>query len=433
MATIEQKENIFIYEEKYSHPYEIALNLTNDCNLACRYCFVEQKPDYMTLDIAIQSVKYVLENLRLHKEVYKDTTLDHTCGIWFFGGEPLLCFESIIKPLIEYCEKEDLLKDIHFTITTNATLLTKDKVDFFNKYKIQPMLSIDGAPTTQDFQRPCKNQNLKSSQLIEQNIPYILETWPLILFRSTIYKPTIHNMFENYLYAESMGFQNINFTPDTRQTNWTQQEYEDIKQELYKIFAYRLHQYRNGYFPIGCTNMTEAYQKILEHDINTINNIDVKSNYQYIYNCGLGTGSVAIDFKGNIYACQERPSRKKGNQEFLLGNIIDGINYEYHKKFLTQYMTEVQQYQFICHKSEICDTCISKPWCIKDCVSASRDLYDNFHTLNENHCIYNNMIIELCLNTMDILVKENNETFYKDLLRQISQYRIFDNQKLFQE
>ena len=45
--------NTFEYNESYSHPYEIALNLTNDCNLACRYCFVEQKPDYMTLEIAI--------------------------------------------------------------------------------------------------------------------------------------------------------------------------------------------------------------------------------------------------------------------------------------------------------------------------------------------------------------------------------------------
>ena len=107
---MENKENIiFEYDEKYSHPYDIALNLTNDCNLACVYCFVEQKPEYMTLDIAIKAVEYMLNNLKLHKEIYQDIPLTRKANLWFFGGEPLLCFHNVIKPLIEYCKEKNYL------------------------------------------------------------------------------------------------------------------------------------------------------------------------------------------------------------------------------------------------------------------------------------------------------------------------------------
>ena len=41
----------FEYKEKYKYPTKICLNLTDNCNLACRYCFVEQHPHYMTYDI----------------------------------------------------------------------------------------------------------------------------------------------------------------------------------------------------------------------------------------------------------------------------------------------------------------------------------------------------------------------------------------------
>ena len=419
--------NKFIYEEKYSHPYDIALNLTNDCNLACVYCFVEQKPEYMTLDIAIAAVEYMVKNLRLHKEIYKDIPEWRKANLWFFGGEPLLCFDSIIKPIVKYCQtKEYLQNDIAFSITTNVTLLDKEKVDFFKSIDCTPMLSIDGAPETQDYQRPHKNLNIKSSQLIEKNIPYILEQFPNILFRSTIYKPTIDKMLTNYLYAESLGFKTINFTPDTRAQDWVQKDYDNIKNQLYEIFAYRLYQYKHSIFPINWIDLTSNYAHILNHDIRCLNN-QFEDDFFPLTNCGLGSVSAAIDYQGDIYSCQERPS--KGLKDiYLLGNIKDGINYEKHKLFLSQYMQQFQQERILSNKKELCKSCLSKPWCDKSCISISKELFHNFNTINENWCIYYQLLMELSLNTMDILVKEKNKCFYLDLLKNnTDNYDIFAN------
>jgi len=32
---------MFKYKNKYHYPIHIMLNVTDDCNLACKYCFVE--------------------------------------------------------------------------------------------------------------------------------------------------------------------------------------------------------------------------------------------------------------------------------------------------------------------------------------------------------------------------------------------------------
>ena len=431
---MENKEDIiFEYDEKYRHPILLALNLTNDCNLACRYCFVEQKPEYMSLDIAIQSVEYVIENYQLHKNIYKDIDENRPATIWFFGGEPLLCFNTLIKPTMEYCEKQGYLKDIGFSLTTNVTLLDKEKIQFLHKYNTGIMLSIDGAPETQNYNRPCKNSNLKSSELIEKNIPDILQEIPNIIFRSTIYKPTILNIFENYLYAESLGFQYINFTPDTRALDWTTEDYQNIENEFLKIFAYRLYQYRNNISPMQFENLDVIYRNILSHDLyftnlqlGNIENLEQIEPIDPLVNCGLGTRSAAIDFQGNIYSCQERPSKQK-KDIFLLGNINTGIDPQKHEQLLKQFIKEVNTYGFQNSNPTLCDNCLTKINCIKSCISSSKDLFNNYITINENRCKFLHILTKLALNSMDILVKEKNKIFYADLLKYTNEYRIFSN------
>lgn len=118
-------------------PTTILLGLTNRCNLSCDYCFVNQNATDMTYDIAEQSVEWALNNQK-QKPEYK-------VSINFFGGEPLLKFEEIIKPLIEkYFEK------VIFNITTNGVLLNEDIVDFFYKYNVGILLSFDGVPEVQN-------------------------------------------------------------------------------------------------------------------------------------------------------------------------------------------------------------------------------------------------------------------------------------------
>ena len=73
----------FIYQDRYKYCYNACLNLTDACNLACRYCFVEQQPHFMTLDVAKDAVKFLVNNFNQLKHEENDVMV-----ITYFGGEP---------------------------------------------------------------------------------------------------------------------------------------------------------------------------------------------------------------------------------------------------------------------------------------------------------------------------------------------------------
>ena len=57
--------------EEHSRPYSMILGLTNDCNLACKYCFVHQNPQYMTFEVAEQSILWLKENYEARNKTEK--------------------------------------------------------------------------------------------------------------------------------------------------------------------------------------------------------------------------------------------------------------------------------------------------------------------------------------------------------------------------
>jgi len=66
---------------------------------------------------------------------------------YFFGGEPMLCYDSIIVPIIEYIENK-YPNIFYYGMTTNGTLLNEGRINFLKSKNFELLLSIDGNPTT---------------------------------------------------------------------------------------------------------------------------------------------------------------------------------------------------------------------------------------------------------------------------------------------
>ena len=67
------------------------LMLTTGCNRACEYCFENHAhPRRMTFETAKRALDYMQSNCKDGQKV----------RLTFFGGEPLLMFDSIIVPLV---------------------------------------------------------------------------------------------------------------------------------------------------------------------------------------------------------------------------------------------------------------------------------------------------------------------------------------------
>ena len=77
------------FEYKAHYPYfcNVCLNLTDSCNLACKYCFVQQKPHFMSLETAKKAVDFMVNNFNKAKELgYGQDQVNLT----FFFCEPTL-------------------------------------------------------------------------------------------------------------------------------------------------------------------------------------------------------------------------------------------------------------------------------------------------------------------------------------------------------
>lgn len=400
----------FEYKDEYKYLSSACLNLTDDCNLACKYCFVAQQPHYMSLETAKQAVDFLVNNLRIKKEKGYISEKAKT-NITYFGGEPTLMWDSIIVPLTEYIEKF-YPNEIETSITTNGTLLNKERINFLYEHEIDVLLSIDGAKETQDFNRPCKQGKCSSFDLVIKNIPYLLEKFPNTTFRSTIYAPTVSYTFENYIFASYMGFKNIFMVPNSRDV-WTEQDKKILKQEIIKIYDFIIYSFQNQKRIINFSLINYSFEKVLRHDLYAFNNIKLDfEESRSCQRCGLGTGFGSIGYNGNIYGCQEQDS-KGSNSKFYLGNIYQGIDINKHSLLLEEYQ---RPQKVMCENKDLCETCKLRNVCdMEVCPSSAQDLFNSFFIDTEIHCLWQQFLFDAAVDTMKILVKDNNQLFKRYL------------------
>ncbi|MCL6592078.1 MAG: 4Fe-4S cluster-binding domain-containing protein, partial [Firmicutes bacterium] len=123
----------------------LCLHVAHDCNLQCEYCFASNG-DYhlgqslMTADTAIKAIDFLVRNSERQN-----------LEIDFFGGEPMLNFQ-VVKAAVSYGREVERRsgKKLHFTITTNGTLLDEPTIDYLNQNIDNVVISIDGRKETHD-------------------------------------------------------------------------------------------------------------------------------------------------------------------------------------------------------------------------------------------------------------------------------------------
>ena len=104
------------------------LHVTSKCNLSCSFCFAKPTEN----DIGLEDWKNICR---------KNTTRDFHIS----GGEPLVVWEEITKPLIEYIQNVMYSKKYHkIDISSNGTLLTDEIATFLKKGNIGIWISLHG-------------------------------------------------------------------------------------------------------------------------------------------------------------------------------------------------------------------------------------------------------------------------------------------------
>jgi len=124
-------------EEK---PGLLALSVTEDCNLRCRYCYAcgGEKKAAMSWEKAKRAIDVTAECFPSFK-------------IQFTGGEPLLNLD-LIEKAVDYLDEIGLQAPCQ--VQTNATLISSDVAARLKSLKIGIGVSLDGPPQVNDALRP---------------------------------------------------------------------------------------------------------------------------------------------------------------------------------------------------------------------------------------------------------------------------------------
>lgn len=148
------------------------LGLTEQCNLRCKYCcysggYANKRTH--------NSVSMSCEDIDLTYNFIQNFTKKRLLKIFLYGGEPLFHF-SIVQYAVDR-GRELWGDDVTFTISTNGTTLSKEKIDWLVANQVNLALSIDGTEEFHDKYRVDAVGNGSYSKLYEA-LSYLKTVYP---------------------------------------------------------------------------------------------------------------------------------------------------------------------------------------------------------------------------------------------------------------
>lgn len=283
------------------------LQIANDCNLNCIYCYGDggsygRQRELMTLETAKKTIDLMVANSEGVDELL----------VIFFGGEPLMNF-SVVKDTFDYCKslEPEIGKKFAFSMTTNGTILNDEIYNFIKDNKISIMISVDGCKDIQDKHR-CYCDGRGSFEDVCKNIERFKEArGGHLTARATVCSTDIRfkKIKDDLL---SLGFTNaITSMVDTEEDSplFVGGNYTDRVLEQYKILA---DDYVENIMNGGREN------NILF--TSTLNILYFKK--MKIRSCNAGNNGIAVGTDGNIYPCH----RFMGMKEYIIGSLDTGID-----------------------------------------------------------------------------------------------------------
>lgn len=366
---------------------EICLNVTDNCNLSCHLCFVQQKPNNISYKVAEDTMKWLLENAKVRGLEKKPS-----CG--FFGGEPLLVWNDIIVPIVEKYNNK-----ISFGITTNGLLLDENKLKFMKQHQMSLLFSCDGDKESQDKNRPCKDGS-SSFDILENIFPLIIKYYPEATFRSTISKNSYDKIFHNIMFAKEKGFSSYFAIPNFF-SNWRKEELVTIAAQMRAYSLYFINCFMEKKDLIIFHPLTQAFNKIHRIIHNQKNN---KTENKSSHRCGIGSGYGSVDYLGRIFGCQEMVTHDETDL-FLVGNIYDGINLNKFNNLYNMYINND-------NTSSLCNYCELKSICANEsCVANNWLIYKDINKNSSMICWWYNLLINEAIFIANVLGNQKNKDF----------------------
>ena len=296
----------------------VCLNIIHGCNLRCKYCFADEgeyngNKGVMSLETAKKAIDYVIKRSGPRKNIEID----------LFGGEPTMIMDTV-KEIIKYARENEKAwnKNIRFTMTTNATLLNDDMMDFMDKEMGNIILSLDGRQAVNDNVRIKIDGSGSYDDIIPNIKKMIKKRTPgkMYYVRGTFTRANT-DFYEDVMAMVNEGFDEVSIEPVVLEKGHAlalrEEDLPEIMANYDKLYEEMVSRKRSGNGEFNFYHF----------------NVDLNGGpcvYKRISGCGAGFEYVAITPQGDVYPCHQFV----GKEEYKLGTIYDdSYNSELGKEF----------------------------------------------------------------------------------------------------
>jgi uncharacterized protein len=365
----------------------LVMNVTSKCNLACTYCYeygddkiVEQsrKPRFMNEETARQSVDFMFAESG-------DSPMVH---LTFFGGETLLNFKVLRSALAYAHERATTLgKTVDASLTTNATLLREEIIDWIVENNVGVTVSMDGGREQQDRFRVFNN-GMGSYDVVLPNIRMLLERHRRrpVGARVTLTK---QNLDVEGIYRhlrDELGFWEVGFAPVT--TSW-QRDYA-IQEDGFEAMLGQFQRLAHEFLQYALTGKHHGFSNVRD----TIE--EIHKGMSKAYPCGAGLGLMGVATDGDVALCH----RFAGSDAHKIGSVTDGVDRAKQEDFMTKH--------HLANKTD-CSTCWARPLCAGGCYHEAHTRYGSSERPNLHYCEWIRRWTDTCLQVYGTLAERKPE------------------------
>ncbi|MBV9507836.1 MAG: quinohemoprotein amine dehydrogenase maturation protein [Acidobacteriia bacterium] len=363
----------------------LVLNLTNQCNLSCQYCYEygqdklatpEGKPKFMDWETAKQSVDFLFEHANRRSPAQ----------ITFFGGETLMNF-PVLKQVVEYArgKANEESRSIGFSLTTNATLLTPAIIDFIAGNHIGVTVSMDGPKEAHDKLRVFANGR-GSYDIIAPKVRELIarhRTRP-IAARVTL-TGGVTDVIGIFRHLKNdLGFHEVGFAPVTTSPD----RLYAINEAGMDAVLSQFHQLADEYLQFALRNELHGFSNVSD----TL--AELHQGINKSHPCGAGFGLMGVGPSGDIAPCH----RFVDSDQHALGHISTGIDRAKQADFLNR--------GHIASKYD-CHTCWARPVCAGGCHHEAFVRYGDTGHPNLHYCDWIRGWTGKCLHIYGAIAAQN--------------------------
>jgi uncharacterized protein len=354
----------------------LTLHVTTACNMQCDYCYAPPR------DGAPMSFEVGRQALALGSRLKGGAS----CGIVFFGGEPLL-HKRLIRDLVG-CAREMERRQagrFHFKITTNGVLLDEEFIEFSIREDILVALSIDGVRAAHDAHRRLQSGD-PTRDLIVQKLRLLLAARPyssVLMVVNPDTAPYLADSISSLLDEEARYLiVSLNYAAP-----WQEEDFEVLKEQYERIADLYVRWTREG---------RKFYLSPFEVKLSSHIN-------QHCYRkerCELARRQLSVDPAGWLYPCVQFV-RGGPQSRWCIGRVDTGINEAARSRLHDESEEE----------KAVCRSCAIKNRCNNTCGCLNWQTTGSINEVSPVLCRYEQMLVPIADRIGKQLYRERNPLF----------------------